>query len=791
MNRRDLQLKTLHVFNRNRGKFVLLALLSIVFWLWLPATLFRVPYSKVLVDHRGELMAARIAEDGQWRFPPGDSIPERFKTCLITFEDQHFYTHPGVNPVSIVKALLHNSKTNKGKHGGSTLTMQVARMMHPGQGRSYWLKAKELALAIRIELSYSKEEILELYCAHAPFGSNVVGLKAAAWRYFGRSPEQLSWAESALLAVLPNAPALIYPGKNQDKLMAKRNRLLGRLYLNKHMDESTYRLALQEPLPEKPYQIPQLATHLIDFCIKKYPGLDYYHSSVHINLQNQTTALLNKQVDQLKGNQINNACALIIENASGKVLAYVGNSGHPANEHENFVDIVQAPRSTGSILKPFLYAFMLNENKLLPSSLVEDVPTQIASYGPRNFNLSYDGLVPANQALARSLNVPAVKQLQEYGLHRFHERLRQLGFTTFHQSSEHYGLSLILGGGEATLWQLATAYSSMARALSDQGQRPSPASRNPYFEMSCLAKEAAPVHFGSSRLLKPSTLYSTFAAMTELLRPQDYIGWSQFVSKQKIAWKTGTSFGFRDAWAIGLNPRYTVAVWVGNANGEGRPELTGTAAAAPLMFAIFNSLEKKGWFRKPDYDFDKLKVCVQSGYRASDICPETQMVMVPSGGAGVKACPFHQLIHTDETGLKRVNAGCYPVSKMQHKPWFVISPLQELYFKNHSLFYKPLPPFLEGCGDDQTIRQMELIYPKNGDRMYLPVIETGDRSLCVFSATHKDRSSTLFWHLDGVFMGSTKQYHQLSLRPAAGKHELLITDSEGASVSSVFEVLEK
>ena len=778
-------------FNRNRGKFVLCCLLSIVYWLWLPSKLFQQPSSKVLVDRRGELLAAKIAEDGQWRFPASDSVPFRFKQCILQFEDEYFYRHPGFNPVSLGKAFKHNAGEHAGKRGGSTITMQVARMMHPNQARTYWLKMVEILLAVRIELSYSKEEILALYCGEAPFGSNVVGLRAASWRYFGREPDQLSWAECALLAVLPNAPSLIYPGKNQEKLLHKRNRLLTKLLVNKVLDESTYQLALQEPLPGKPYPIPQLAGHLMEYCISRAPQTNLFQSTVQQRLQVRVNELLNKHIGTLSSNHIHNACALVIDTQSGEVLAYVGNSSDAKNEFENYVDIVQAPRSTGSILKPFLYAFMLNEHKFLPSSLVEDVPTQIGSYNPKNFNLSFDGLVPANQALARSLNVPAVKMLQEYGVHRFHERLKQLGFSSFVKPSEHYGLSLILGGGEARLWDLAGAYAALGRSLSQQENRKQPSSKNPFFALQYLRDQEPRMFSGTSGLLHPSAIYSTFSAMTELLRPQDYIGWSQFISKHKIAWKTGTSFGFRDAWAIGLNPRYTVAVWVGNANGEGRPELTGTSAAAPLMFALFNLFDDKAWFKKPVYDFERVKVCTQSGYRASDICEDTKHMEVPFGGSSSKVCPFHRRIHTDASGLYRVHGNCYPVSQMRRQAWFVVSPLQELFFKQHSLFYKPLPPFMPGCADDQAVKQMELVYPREGDKIYVPVVESGEKSKCILSATHKDQEVVLYWYLDGEYAGSTRRFHQLSVLPAKGMHELTITDTYGISVHGHFEVLEK
>jgi penicillin-binding protein 1C len=787
------KIKIFSFFKKHNIKFILLFILSFAYWLWLPNKLFTNSCSTVLLDENNELLAAQIASDGQWRFPQSDSIPVKFRQCITVFEDEYFYYHPGINPFSIFKSIKRNFGAGKIKSGGSTITMQIARMMRNHQQRNYYQKIIEILLAVRIELSYKKSSILNIYCSNAPFGSNVVGLSAASWRYYGRSPEKLSWAESALLAVLPNSPSLIYPGKNHDALIKKRDRLLKKLADKNIIDHSTYLLSIQEPLPNKPYPIPQLASHLLGRCIVENGSSKLFHSSIQKSLQVQINDLLNKQVQNLSVNQIHNACAIVAETESGKIIAYIGNSFSPKNEHENYVDIINSPRSTGSILKPFLYAFMLNENKILPASLLEDVPTQIGSYGPKNFNLTYDGLVPANKAIARSLNVPAVKMLQDYSAAKFHYRLKQLGFKTFTKPTTHYGLSLILGGGEATLWDVASAYSSMGRALSSYSNARNKYSSNNYRSLTYLQNETVenknPTQ--NTDLLNASSIWYTFSAMTELLRPQDYVGWMQFLSKNRIAWKTGTSFGFRDAWAVGINQKYTVAVWVGNADGEGRPELTGTAAAAPLLFSIFNILPNKTWFNKPTSDVEKIKVCKQSGFKASEICKDVEIKYYPKGCNKTKQCPFHKLIHLDETEQYRVNSNCYSVDKMKHVPWFVVSPTQEYFFKQHSLFYRPLPDYLPNCSNDRSIHQMDIIYPKEGFKIYVPIDQSGIRSKCIFKATHKNNTVTLFWHLDGKYIGSTQKFHQLSILPEKGMHILEITDDFGESVQCKFEVMDK
>jgi penicillin-binding protein 1C len=784
--------KIFPLIKRHRIKLSVLLIFAVVYTAWLPDKLFNTSFSTVLLDRNNELLAAQIASDGQWRFPQDDSVPVKFRHCITTFEDEYFYYHPGVNPVSVFKSIQRNLGAGKIKSGGSTITMQVARMMRNNPSRSYSNKIVEILLALRIEFSYKKSSILNLYASHAPFGSNVVGLQAASWRYFGRPPGKLSWAESALLAVLPNAPSLMYPGKNQEKLIAKRDRLLKKLKEKEIIDASTYELSLQEQLPQKPYPIPQISPHLLARAIHEHGAGKLFKSSIQKNLQLRVGEILNKHVQNLSANQIHNACVVVAETSTGKVVAYIGNSASKNNEHENFVDIINAPRSTGSILKPFLYAFMLEEGKILPGSLIEDVPVQIGSYGPKNFNLSYDGLVPADKAIARSLNVPAVKMLIEYGPAKFHYRLKQLGFKTFNKPTQHYGLSLILGGGEATLWDVASAYSSMGRALLGYSGARNRYAAGSYHSLSYLDSEIKSA--GASQktdLLKASGIWFTFQAMTELIRPQDFVGWMRFLSKNRIAWKTGTSFGFRDAWAVGLNGKYTVAVWVGNASGEGRPELTGTAAAAPLMFSVFNILSEKSWFSAPVADMVNVKVCRQSGFRASDICPDALLKPCQGGAQKTPLCTFHRVIHLDESGGYRVNSNCYSVGKMKHVAWFIASPVQEYFLKQHSLLYKPLPAYLPGCTSELSIRQLEIVYPRNDFKIYIPVDESGTRSRCIFKAAHKHPDATLYWYLNGGYLGSTQKYHQLSVLPVKGKHELLITDNFGETVKCAFEMMEK
>ena len=385
---------------RNRIKSIVFLALLIVYYFCLPKDLFKDPTATVITSKNDQLLGALIADDGQWRFPETDSIPEKFKICILQFEDEYFYKHPGFNPISIFKALKQNISSGEVKRGGSTITQQVIRLSRKGKSRTYTEKLKELILATRLELRYSKDKILSLYASHAPFGGNVVGIDAASWRYFNRNAHDLSWAESAALAVLPNAPSLIYPGKNQTKLLKKRNQLLKKLFDNGTIDELTYNLSIVEGIPQKPYPLPQIAPHLLQKFAKSQKG-NRIKTTVDLRLQDQVNGFVEQHYNQLKQNEIHNIAVLILDVNTRQVLSYVGNSPTDKN-HQNFVDIINKPRSTGSILKPFLYASMLDAGDILPNTLVADVPTQFGNYSPKNFNDEYDGVVSADLALSRS-----------------------------------------------------------------------------------------------------------------------------------------------------------------------------------------------------------------------------------------------------------------------------------------------------------------------------------------------------------------------------------------------------
>ena len=768
--------KILNFFKRlSVTKKVILCILAFLvtgYIFCLPRHLFHVPYSTVVTDRNEELLGARIASDGQWRFPPRNTTPEKIKECLITFEDKHFYHHWGVNPFAIGRAFYQNVKNKRIVSGGSTLTMQTIRLAR-NESRTFREKLIEMIWATRLEFRASKEEILSMYISHAPFGGNVVGLDAAAWRYFGHSADDLSWAESAMLAVLPNAPAMIHLSKGRKTLLDKRNRLLKQLLEKKTIDSSTYELAISEPLPDEPHPLPQIAPYLVSRFYQERNG-EYSRSTINKGIQTQIEDLAERWSNEFRRSDIRNLAILVIDIPSNQVVAYCGNVHFDQKQGGNQVDVIQAPRSTGSILKPFLYYAMLQEGSLLPDMLLPDVPVNINGFTPQNFSMQFEGAVPASEALARSLNIPAVTMLQRYGVPKFHSFLQQIGLKTINRSSSHYGLSLILGGAEATLWDVTNAYAMMGRSLLQLPQR------------SCSLLLPTSRITESTDPFQPGAVWQTFDALKEVNRPEE-IDWKSIPSMQTIAWKTGTSYGFRDAWAVGVTPRYAVGVWVGNATGEGKPGLVGAQTAGPVLFDIFNLLPSSSWFTRPAGIFVEAEVCRKSGHLKGRFCDETDTLLVLPAGLRTEACPYHHLVTLSANESQRIYENCANTEPTLRKSWFTLPPVWEWYYKQHHPEYKPLPPFKAGCGED-TFQPMQFIYPPMNARIKLPKQLDGSKGFLTVELAHNNPNATIFWHLDETYQAQTQDFHKISLQPAAGKHSLTAVDGEGNTISTTFFV---
>lgn len=756
--------------------FVVLPLLAAAvagYALLLPRRLFDEPFSATVWSRDGRLMSAKVAPDGQWRFFPTDSVPEKFRVAITTYEDKRFDRHLGVDPLALGRAVRQNLASGRIASGASTLTMQTIRLSRGRKGRTLREKIIEAILATRLEFRYTKDEILALYAAHAPFGGNVIGLESAAWYYFGRSAGELSWSESAMLAVLPNSPSLIHIKRNRARLQQKRDDLLERIWRSGHIDSLTCALARQEPLPDAPEPMPMQAIYLLG---RMREGS--LRSTLDYDLQRRVNELALRHNRRNRGNRINNLAVVVMDVRSGEVLAYAGNVYDPADRSEGTsVDVIRAPRSSGSVLKPLLYAAMLDNGTALPTMLFPDVPTYYKDFTPQNFNHDFSGAVPANRVIERSLNVPSVKMLDKYGRENFLSLVRNLGFGTINKSADHYGLSLILGGAEITLWDLTSAYAMLAAKL---GGGPIHAPHYDPQARKMLGAEDIPLSRGAIWLM--------FNSISHVARPEEEGEWQYFASSKKIGWKTGTSYGNRDAWAVGATPDYAVGVWVGNCSGEGRPLMTGVGYAAPLLFDVFGLLPGGEWFAEPHGDLEAAVVCRQSGYLASHVCPDRDTLMIPRSAAAGEVCPYHQIVNLSRDLRYRVTADCCDPAEIVRLPMFILPPAQEWYYKKQHPDYRPLPPLHPGLsGSGAGGNPIEIVYPQPGRVLVAPKSLEGEAQNLIFTAIHRDRNAVLYWHIDDQYVGATTLEHKISVRPAPGRHRLTLIDEHGARQSVAFK----
>lgn len=748
-----------------------------------PDHLLKPPLAKAAYSREGHLLDVRIASDEQWRFAAPEQLPEKYIQALVQFEDRHFYRHPGFNPLAIARAIRDNYSAGRVVSGASTITMQVSRLVLKYPQRGYWNKFREICLAIKLELRLSKDEILRLYATHAPMGRNIVGVQAASWHYFGRAPDELSWAEAALLAVLPNRPSMLYLDKNRKALQQRRDQLLTTLFKLHKINARDYQLALLEPLPHAQSAWPAHIPHLLDRLAHQYPGVSQFHTTIDALLQDSLVQVLDNHQRTLAAEGVRNLALVVIDHQSLQTVAYIGN--FTADSQSAQVDIAARPRSTASVIKPLLYGAMLESSELLPTVLVPDVPTTIGNFSPENHDHKYHGAVPAAQMLAQSLNVPAVHLLRRYGVDRFREQLQRYGLTTINRSADNYGLSLILGGGEANLWELTSVYARMANVVSTNSHDGST------YSVQFLQTGSGTERETSTFPLTPGAAWLTLQAMVEVTRPGADSHWRHYENSQVIAWKTGTSFGLRDAWAIGSNGRYTVGVWAGNADGSPAASLGGAHSAGPVLMDVFSLLGVSAWLAEPDGALKTVAVCKDDGFIAAANCTAVNS-KVPAHSHYARSTPYHQRIFLSANGQNRVHSGCESVSAMKALDWFVLPPTLEYYWKRDHSDYRTLPPWRKDC--ISSLQQytaelpFDLIYPDSENVIYLPLDLDGKLSRAIFRAVHRDADATLYWHLDGNFLGQTKKFHEQMIRANPGRHVLVLVDKNGQRLERVFKI---
>lgn len=714
-------------------------------------------YSVSVLDNNGKIIGVYLNKDEQWHLKSADEIPEKLKRAVMVFEDKNFYSHKGVDFSAVVRAVKDNI-FEKRRTGASTITMQAVKMAQPKE-RSYFNKYLEIVHAFKLEKYYKKDEILKMYLNNAPYGGNIVGYKTASYVYFRKSTKELTWSEAALLAVLPNSPGLMNVEKNREKLIEKRNFLLKKLYEKNFINERQYRISLKEPVPDKRYSFPVLAPHLARRLVNENKDKKIIKSTIDSEIQKKTEKAVKDYSEFLKLSGINNTAVLIINNKNYEVTAYAGSQDFYDFENNGQVDGITAKRSPGSLLKPFLYAKVIDEGIAAPQSKIPDIPLYFSNFSPQNANKKYYGMVEMRDALIKSLNIPFVELLKDYGEDKFFYFLKDiLNFED--RNPERYGLSLILGTKEFTMEEIGILYSGLAN----------------YGNFKNLKYTEESTEEGRQLLTKGAS-YLTLTTMRELERP----GMEKFYrEKNPVSWKTGTSHGRRDGWAAGVTPEWTVVVWTGNFTGEGNPNLTGVYTGGNLLFNILKILPKtEKEFVMPS-DLEKIKVDSETGYRLKYNIPYKE-IFYPKDAKPLKVSPYYKKIFVNKNG-EEIDSRNESFSEREEK-YILVYPLEVVnYFVRENIDVSNI--FSEKTAE----KTIKFIYPKNNLKIIVPKDFDGEKSLIVKIANIKNRE--LYWYVNKEYFGKSREKEK-SFNLKKGNYEITVVSEKGEIAKINFQVAEK
>ena len=728
-----------------------------------PLPLHEVDPARVVVAHDGTPLWRFADADGIWRYPVAiDEVSPRYLEALINYEDRWFWKHPGVNPFSVLRAAWQDLSSGRVVSGGSTLTMQVARLLDP-HPRTFGGKFRQLWRALQLEWHLSKRDILTLYLNRAPFGGTLQGVGAASWAYLGKSPAQLSYSDAALLAVLPQAPSRLRPDRWPDRAQAARNKVLERMATQGIWPASQVQESREEPVWLAPRQMPQLAPLFSRMMLGKSRS-DKIVTTLDAGLQRQLEELAQNWKGRLPARS--SLAMIVVDHTDMSVRGWVGSVDMNDDSRFGHVDMVNAIRSPGSVLKPFVYGLALDDGLIHPASLLQDVPRRTGDYRPGNFDSGFHGPVSMSEALVRSLNLPAVQVLEAYGPKRFAASLRNVGLPLYLPAGAAPNLSLILGGAGARLEDMAAAYSAFARQGKAGKLRLQPG--DPLLERPLMSAGAA---------------WIIRRIMADEAQPLPDNALSRVVP---LAWKTGTSYGYRDAWAIGVNARYVIGIWTGRPDGTPVVGQFGFASAVPLLNQVNNLLLSRGTNQPEDprpVSVSRGVVCWPGGQSLApgdSNCrrrlatwlldgsqPPTLLLPEQEGVSGIRFP-----VWLDEEG-KRVAADC-PQAREQTlivwplplEPWLPESERRRARLPPVSATCPPLgqddslPLQLTGVRDGAIVRRLP-----GSAHASLPVRTTGG-------------SGERWWFLNGERLDERGQH--LTLRLATkGDYQLLVMDDAG------------
>ncbi len=733
------------------------------------------PAATRVLDRDGKPLRFFLAADGMWRFPLSlDEISPDLTAALVDSEDRHFFLHPGVNPLSVLRALWVNVRHGRIISGASTIPMQVARLADP-RPRTMGAKIVEALRALQLCWHHPKEKILLWYVNLAPFGSNMVGVGAAAWYYFDKSPDTLSLGEIALLSVLPRSPTRYNPLSNPGLAREVRDRVLDRFAAHGVFSPARIAESKTRPLLARRASVPQGAPHFSRWVRSRLPETPVIRTSLDRRAQDIAQTLLAGRMEALRRQAIGNAAVVVLDIKSREILAYAGSADFWEDARQGQVDNALSRRSPGSTLKPFLYALAFDQGHLVPGSMLLDVPTDFAGYVPENYGQNFQGLVSARTALATSLNVPAARLLNRCGPLPFHELLRRGGLSTLEKPASHYGLSMALGGCEVRLLELTNLYATLAAAGVYRAVRP-------------LTGDGGEQAKGV-QLFSPEASAMTLGILATTRRPDLPDAWEFTLSAPKVAWKTGTSFGHRDAWAVGISRDLAIGVWVGNPDGSQCTNISGTRHAGPLLFDLFRALSPSST-QLPSFPtpaLQRVQVCAISGERPGPGCPVTTTTTI-AGVTRLPVCGMHKKIFVNpETGL-RLHGDCLLV-KNSREETALTWPAELVAFRRAQGLSLPGLPSLDPDCPDVPEEGAPIIQSPSAITPYLTRPDAPRQfQRLALSAAGAAGASIHYWYVDGRYVGQAAPETPCFIPLTRGVHEVIVTDDQGRSARSTFTV---
>jgi len=750
----------------------------------LPARLAEPP-SLVVEWRDGGVAHVFVAPDGRWRpeVRP-EEVDPGYLAALLRLEDRRFHAHPGVDPIAVVRAAATNLARGRRVSGASTLTMQLARVLEP-RPRTLVSKAIEALRAVQLELRLGKQRILAAYLQFAPFGGPLEGIEAASLAWFGHRPTALSPAEVATLLAVPQDPNRRAPGPGREERLraardqvARRLAALGALPRPRGAAASDAEILAEiaaAPVPAGPRPFPRLAPHAAIWLRSQEPGRSRIRTTLDAGAQRLAAQVAASAAPELRRQGIHNGALVVLESRSGELRALVGNLDFWDASHGGQIVAFAEPRSPGSALKPVLYAMALERGLAGPRTLVPDVPLLFGSYAPRNFEARFEGLVPLEEALARSLNVPFVALLRDLGVEPFLGRLRALGVRSLDPRPGHYGLSAAVGGLELTPLELGGVYAALARG-------------GEWIEPRLLP---GPPQKG--RGFAPGAAWLAGQALALRDRP-DFPSRRQLTgAPPHVHWKTGTSFGHRDAWAAGWGPGHTAVVWLGNLDGTPSHQLVGGEVAAPMLFDLLEALADRAAAPAalpPPPDLAWVEVCSLSGRAPTAACPERRLAPALQSAVPTEPCPWHRRVDVELATGRALAPGCRDGRRSQPRTFVVWPASVRRWLRDQDRALPELPELAPGCARGGPRRAPVILSPPAGQVALLPPGVPAERQEVVLEAEASGEGA-LSWFVDGLFLGSARADERLWWRPLPGAHDLVVVDEAGLSARRRLVVRER